>query len=143
MRKNFLYKTVAILYFACLACYILFTRTPDYFDSQFIQGTVAETSAKVKLVGYEVDRSIYTIRINDWGAAWMNAGQPVTVIYNPTLPTQASVYSLYTYWFKQNELIFSLLGFVVLFAAAVFINGRQDPFHYAEEQQHKKRKYKD
>ena len=78
-----------------------------------------------------------------WGAAQFTKGQSVQVIYNPSLPSEASVYSFFSYWLKLPELLFSASGFILLFFAAVRINGKQETYYYTDEEKRKKRKYDD
>lgn len=127
----------------CFCCYILFSRKPDYFDSDYTQGVIERNGDFKKLVAYSVDNTSYKTSLEGWGAAQFTKGQSVQVIYNPSLPSEASVYSFFNYWLKLPELLFSACGFLLLFFAAVRINGKQETYYYTDEEKRKKRKYDD
>jgi hypothetical protein len=68
-------------------------------------------------------------------------GQLVTVIYNPTSPSQAALYTFFGYWLHLGELLISMGGFLALFFSAIFITGKEKPYYYSEEELRKKPKY--
>ena len=74
------------------------------------------------------------------------AGQKVTVIYETATPETAAVYTFWGYWVGWGELLFTVVGYVVLLqiAYAVTTNPNaqslKDQLSYAPE---KKRKYND
>ncbi|WP_207493901.1 DUF3592 domain-containing protein [Aridibaculum aurantiacum] len=141
-----MYKSVAILFLACFSCYILFTRTPDYFDSEFTPGTVVlpDTAdwAK-KAVVYPVGKEKFTVPIEGWGSSQVAKGDKVTVIYNPTNPSEGAMYTFFSYWLKLPELLISATIFLLLFFGAVFITGENQPEEPDDGSYKKKRKYKD
>ena len=138
-----LYKPVAILFVFCLVCYIVFSRSPDYFDSEFANGVIDINAKGEKILTYSIDRKKYKVIIEGWGASQVAKGETVRIIYNPSDPAEASLYSFFAYWFKLKELLFSIGGCVILFIAAVFITGKETPYYYTEEELRKKRKYDD
>ena len=137
-----MYKAAATLYLFCFICYIVFSRTPDYFDSDFIGGVVRIENGK-KSVVYSVDNKYFVASIEGWGASQVTKGQNVPVIFNPSNLEEASLYSFFGYWLKLNELLFSAVGFIILLLAAIFITGKEEPYYYSEEELRKKRKYDD
>lgn len=142
-NHSILFKTAAILYFACFTCYIFFSRKPDYFDSEYTKGIVVVNSTGNKEVEYLIDNINYTIPLHGWGASPVAKGQPVTVIYNPSVPSDGSMYTFFNYWITLPELLLTACVFIVLLYAAVFITGKEEPYWYTEEEKRKRRKYDD
>jgi hypothetical protein len=121
----------------------LFSRNPDYFDSGYTNGTIVVNSKGIKHVEYQIDNISYRTSIESWGASQVAKGQAVTVIYNPTIPSEASLYSFFSYWLKLNEIIVTACAFLILLVGAIFITGKEEPYYYSEEEKRKKRKYDD
>jgi hypothetical protein len=121
----------------------LFSRTPDYFAGDFSKGVIVLNEDNAKQVQYSHLNMTYKIPIESWGASQVAKGQVVDVIFNPAIPSEASLYSFFAYWLKLRELIITVCVFAILFLAAVFINGKQETYYYSEEERRKKRKYKD
>ncbi len=138
-----MFKIAAILYLICFGCYILFSRQPDYFDNYFTKGTVVLSSTGSKKVEYSIDNINYTRSIESWGDLQFKKGQQVPVIYNPSNPKDASLYSFFSYWLKLPELLVSSAGFIILLFAAIIITGKEEPYYYTEDEKRKKRKYDD
>jgi len=73
-------------------------------------------------------------------------GQRVTVIYETATPETAAVYTFWGYWIGWGELLFSVIGYVLLLQIAYAVTTHpnaqsfQDQLSYAPE---KKRKYND
>lgn len=106
-----------------------------------MRGVVAMDTNRNKSVKYRVGSEGYTIKIAGWGANKVAAGDTVRVIFDPSTPSDASLYSFFSYWLKLSEILVSAVGFIVLFFAAVFITGREHPYINNEEDDRKKRKY--
>jgi hypothetical protein len=141
-----LYKAAAILFFACFFCYILFTRTPDYFEAETTPGYVIlpdPIDYTIKAVEYRVGKETFVVAIEGWGASQVTKGEKVTVIYNPTTPSEGSLYTFFAYWLHLPELVLCVGVFIALFAGAVFITGENQPEEPSSNGYDKKRKYKD
>ncbi len=136
-----MYKSAFLVYVITLGCYILFSRSPDYFDGEMIRGTVYQNNADQKFIQYRVGKEVFTKSMEGWGASQVAKSDTVMVIYNPDKPTQASHYSFFSYWFTLRELVTSFIAFAVLFAAAIFITGKEQPDD--EENKPRARKYDD
>ena len=73
-------------------------------------------------------------------------GQKVTIIYETATPETAAVYTFWGYWVGWGELLFTVVGYIVLLQIAYAVttnpnaNSLQDQLSYAPE---KKRKYND
>lgn len=144
-----MYKTVVILYLICISSYILFSRIPDYFEGEFISGVVTKANFSSVLnkpelvVNYKVGSETLQYRTNTWFLTTYKTGQKVTIIYDPSNPSQASIFTFIGYWLKWSELLFSVLLFTVVFKAAIFITGKNNAEPFAPDERIKKRKYKD
>jgi hypothetical protein len=141
-----LYKSAAILFFVCFFLYILFTRTPDYFDAETTPGYVVLTDSldyTSKSVEYRVGHETFVVPIQSWGTSQVSKGEKVEVIYNPTIPSEGSLYTFFAYWLHLPELLTCVFIFIALFAGAVFITGENQPEEPVTEGYAKKRKYKD
>lgn len=136
-------KRAAILYAICLLCFTIFSRQPDYFDGAFIKGIIVNGATGNKEAHFIADDLTYKIAIVHWEASSFVEGQQVNVIFNPSQPSQAAVYTLFSYWISLPGLIISAFGFLVLFFIAIFITGKETPYFYPEEEKRKKRKYDD
>ena len=140
-----MYKVVVILYFVCFFCYVLFTRVPDYFEGEFIKGTVTEAKFSEKerqpnlVVKYHVGSETLFYETNMWFLNKHKAGDKVTIIYDPSEPKRAFIYSFIGYWIKWSELFFTAIFFAILFLASVSITGKNADED--DDPQQKKMKY--
>lgn len=142
-----MYKSVSIIYFICLFCYVLFSRVPDYFEGEFVNGIVSKATFSVKnktpvlAVKYKVGEEEFTYETNTWFVSKHKPGQSVTIIYSPSDPSVASIYAFIGYWITWSELFFTALVFIILFICAVIITG-ENPAN-STENKNSKRKYND
>jgi hypothetical protein len=141
-----LYKAAIIIFLVCFSLYILFTREPDYFETEFTPGKIVLTDSTdftKKAVEYRVGKETFKVPITGWGASQVSKGQSVKVIYNASTPSEGAMYSLFSYWIKLPELLISIIVFIGLFAGAVFITGENQPDDPPSKEFKQKRKYKD
>lgn len=144
-----MYKTVAILYIVCFVCYVLFSRVPDYFNGDFTGGTVTKAifSAKDKhpvvVVAYSVGAEKIVYTTSKWFLTSHKQGQRVTIIYNPSDPAIACIYTFIGYWVNWDELFFTAIVFIILFIAAVTITGKTNVLSSLSDTPDTKRKYDD
>ena len=124
-----MYKAAVILYIVCFGSYLLLSRSPDYFESDFIKGTVqANSFSDVNkdnslIISYRVGGQLLQYQTDIWLPKLYNIGDQVTIIYNPSIPQMASLYSITDYWIKWPELIFTAAFFILLFLVAKYITG--------------------
>lgn len=144
-----MYKTAIILYLVCFCSYILLSRVPDYFEGEFIEGVVAKAGFSSSrnqpelVVDYKAGNETFHYKTNMWFLTTYKTGQKVTIIYDPSNPSQASIFTFIGYWLQWGELFFSIFFFIVLLIAAVFITGKNDAEPLTPEDRIRKRKYKD
>lgn len=106
-------KLFFTLYFTCYACYIFYTREPDYFDGETINAIInIDTKTNKATATYTVANKTYTINAS-YPLRALHNQQNIELIYLPQQPEKAVVYSLWGYWFTWGELAMS---FILLFA---------------------------
>jgi hypothetical protein len=142
-------KLIIILYVVCFPIYILFSRQPDYFDGELTNATIhfANDSTR-KLQPYAVyflDEKKFSVN-----AAYLfrhyREGENVRIIYEASQPEKGAVYSVWGYWFRWGELIFSILLLIIMYRAAVAITSNPTPESLIEQLENepvRKRKYRD
>ena len=142
-----MYKSVTIIYLVCFFCYVLFSRVPDYFEGEFVNGIVSKATFSVKnkhpvlVVKYKVGQEEFTHKTDTWFVSKHIPGQSVTMIYSPSDPSVASIYAFIGYWITWSELFFTAIVFILLFISAVIITGENATDSTADE--NIKRKYND
>jgi len=143
------YKTIIILYLVCFSCYIFFTRQPDFIDGDITTATIHYIKDST---GNRIPKALFSIGINKYtiDAAYLfrnpQEGSRVDVIYEASMPTKAKVYSWWGYWFKAEELIGSLVLFIVLFQIAIAVTKNPTAESLIEQLDYKpekKRRYQD
>ena len=124
-------KPALILYLVIFAFYIVFARQPDYFDGQFATGAihfVRDSAAKAIL-----PKAFFTAGKKEYvaDAAYLfrnfKEGERVKLIYDTSKPGNAAVYSLWGYWIRWGEILFSLAAFAVMYFIAVSITSHPSP----------------
>ena len=142
-----MYKSVTLIYLVCFFCYVLFSRVPEYFEGEFVNGIVSKATFSVKnkhpvlAVRYKVGQEEFTHQTDTWFISKHRPGQTVTMIYSPSDPSVASIYAFIGYWITWKELFFTAIVFIVLFISAVIITG--DNAQDSTPNKNSKRKYND
>lgn len=127
----------------------MFSRVPDYFEGEFIEGVVTKAGFSPALnkpelvVDYKAGSETFHYKTNMWFLTTHKTIEKVTVIYDPSNPSQACIFTFIGYWLKWSELFFSIFFFMALFIAAVFITGKNSTEPLTPEDRIRKRKYKD
>jgi len=99
----------------------LYTRVPDYFDGETITAIVKfDKKTNVSSASYTIATKQYTINA-DYPLRQLKEGESVELIYNPSKPEIAAVYSLWGYWFTWGELIMSVVLLLGLYKLATSI----------------------
>ncbi|MFP5040052.1 hypothetical protein [Parasediminibacterium sp. JCM 36343] len=120
-----MYKTVTILYLVLFGLYVLFTRQPDYFDGELSPATIhfmkeSTTQLQQPYAFFSVGIKKYTVSAS-YPLRPIKEGEEARVIYEPSDPTKAILYSAWGYWLLWDELLVSIGAYIVLFMVAVNI----------------------
>jgi hypothetical protein len=122
-------KLLLSLYFTCYFCYIFYTRVPDYFDGETVMATIKiDGKTNKALANYIVASKQYEINA-DYPLRKFKDEEKVELIYNPSKPEMAAIYSLWGYWFTWGELIMSVVLLLGLYKLATSIT--QNPTEQA------------
>lgn len=128
---------VIILYIVCFGCYVLFTRQPDYFDSQKAIGTIVQQNEKLAVQFIYVNEVHYaTIEY----PFLYKAGERKKVIYETADPSNAKLYAVLGYWLTFGELVASLFIVIVLYWISVSVTKNPTPGALLEELEMGKKK---
>jgi hypothetical protein len=111
-------KFITILYLILFGSYILFTRQPDFFDGEITTGTVANNGEQVNFFD---GNKAYTIEGN-YIFTSLQKNNTVKVIYETRHPQKAVPYRIWGYWLLWQEIVGSIVGWILLFQIAVGIN---------------------
>lgn len=134
-----MYKFVVLIYIVCFFCYVLFSRVPDYFEGDYVNGVVSKAAFSVKdkhpvvIVNYKVGNEEFQYTSYMWFLTSYKRGQVIRIIYDPSNPPVACIYSFIGYWIRWPELLFTAIVFIILFIAAVFITGKKSTSLTREE----------
>ncbi|AYD46778.1 hypothetical protein [Arachidicoccus soli] len=148
-----MYKFLFAFFIVVFGLYLLFSRRPDYFDGKM-------TTA---IIHFERDSAMHTLRPKAFFS--LNAkdsfsidptyvfrhfkeNEKVTVIYEDATPQNAAVYSWWGYWITWKELLACIIGYFILFQAALSIvknpapEAMQELEDYRNKPKERKRRYK-
>ncbi len=145
-----MFKTIFILYIVCIACYVPFTRQPDYFDGEkspavikFLKDSVTGVTLPNAL--YHDGRLQHRIDARYIFRKWKE-GDTLEVIYETNNPEKAAVYGFWGYWITWGELVASMALLLGLLLVAVMVTKNPTPGALVEQleyKEEKKRKYKE
>jgi hypothetical protein len=135
-------KNIFSLYIICFGCYVLFTREPDFFESEKITVSIIDSNSHYK-ANYIIENKTYTINANYLFKQFKN-GEKITVLYNPQKPQLANIYSVWGYWLRWEELLVSTFLIIGLYYLATSITQNPNPeslLQQMEEEDKPQRKY--
>lgn len=143
-------KSVFILYLICFGCYILFTRQPDYFDGEKAPATIqnvydSSLQQTIPAAVYQVNGRVYYTDARYFLRS-LASQQKVRVIYETATPETAAVYTFWGYWMGWGELLFSVIGYLLLLQIAYSVTTNPNAQSFEEQLSYtpeKKRKYND
>lgn len=116
---------------------MLFTRQPDYFDSEMTFGTVENTGGK--LVAKFSDGHVTRQAVVPYEFLH-HPGEKVEVIYEASDPAKAKQYGVLGYWITFGELAASLFIILALYWVATSITRNPTPEALVEELEASKKK---
>ena len=129
-------KSVLILFIACFICYLPFSRTPDYFDSDITpalievrnSGVVAVFQESGKQYQVALDSLIYQSKI----------GSRIEIRYELSAPQHAKLNQVIGYWLEPKEVLGAFFILIVLLIAAYATTHRPDAASLKEQIEFKK-----
>ena len=133
-----------VLYVVCYACYIFYTREPDYFDGEIATATITiDQSTKSEFAVFTVMNKTYQVNAS-YPLRKLVQNEEVKVIYKVSEPEVAVVYAFWGYWFKWGELLMSSILLIALFYLSVSITNNPSPeslYHQQNYVETPQRKY--
>jgi hypothetical protein len=131
-----LIKSVLILFLACFICYLPFSRTPDYFDSDITPALIEAKNGSIFAVFQEsgkkyqvaLDSSVYQSKI----------GSRIEIRYELSAPQHAKLNQVIGYWLEPKEILAAFLILIVLLIAAYATTHRPDAASLKEQIEYKK-----
>jgi hypothetical protein len=131
-----LIKSVLLLFIACFICYLPFSRTPDYFDSDITPaliearntGVVAVFQESGKQYQVSLDPLVYQSKI----------GSRIEIRYELSAPQHAKLNQVIGYWLEPKEVLGAVLILIVLLIAAYATTHRPDAASLKEQIEFKK-----
>ena len=129
-------KSVLILFLACFICYLPFSRTPDYFDSDITPALIEAKNGSIFAVFQEsgkkyqvaLDSSVYQSKI----------GSRIEIRYELSAPQHAKLNQVIGYWLEPKEILAAFLILIVLLIAAYATTHRPDAVSLKEQIEFKK-----
>ena len=129
-------KSVLLLFIACFICYLPFSRTPDYFDSDITPaliearntGVVAVFQESGKQYQVSLDPLVYQSKI----------GSRIEIRYELSAPQHAKLNQVIGYWLEPKEVLGAVLILIVLLIAAYATTHRPDAASLKEQIEFKK-----
>lgn len=135
-------------YLFCFCCYILFSRQPDFFDGEKGPATIVmhndgTTGKIIPMAVYSDGHRQHSTDARYLFRKWVQ-GEKLEVIYESGTPERSAVYAIWGYWITWKEILYSIIGWYVLFLVAVAITRHPAPEAIIDQLNHseeKKRKY--
>lgn len=141
-----MFKLLFWLYITCYACYIFYSREPDFFDGETTTGKIVRDNlTKKKVAIFFIGQKKYTV---DAEYLFRNISNDdvVDIIYLPFRPEKAAIYSFWGYWFRWSEILMSSVLLFAMYQLSVSITNNPSATAItteAEEMNFKKPKYTD
>lgn len=120
-----MYRSVTILYIVCFACYLFFTRQPDYLDGEKAPAVIhwmqdSASGRNIPKAVFNDGRKMYAVDAR-YFLQNLEEGDRVQVIYETDQPERAVVYRFWGYWLTWGELIATVVIYIGLFQIAVSV----------------------
>ncbi len=136
-----MYKTVTTLYIVLYGCFIIFARQPDYIDGETTAATihfVKDSTSKLPSPNAEfsIGNTKYAVPAS-YPLRSLSEGQKVQVIYESASPKKGVLYTIWGYWILWDQLLISIVFYVILFQIAVGITSNPTPESLIEELENK------
>ena len=116
-------KALFFIFIIVFGLYMPFSREPDFIDGLKTPATIhfKPDSVHHKMAPY-AEFSLNGQQQYSVAASYLlrsfKEGEQVTVIYENAHPDEGAIYSWWGYWITWKELLFCILGYLLLFQAA-------------------------
>jgi hypothetical protein len=120
-----LYKTITLVYLVCFSIYLVYSRDPDFIDSETYPARIQYVQGQPQAV-FTYGGARYQVPATT-GPGRLTAGEAVTVIFSPAEPAKGKLYSFFGYWFRWQEVLGSLVAYILLFLVARSITQNPTP----------------
>lgn len=129
-------KSVFILFIACFICYLPFSRTPDYFDSDIIPALVEAKGDSVYAVFQEAGKQYHVALDPAFNKSMV--GSRIEIRYELSAPQHAKINQVIGYWVEPKEILGAFLILFVLLIAAYATTHKPDAASLKEQIEFKK-----
>ena len=129
-------KSVLLLFIACFICYLPFSRTPDYFDSEITPALIEAKNGDVFAVFQESGKQYYVAL--DPSTYQSKIGSRIEIRYELSAPQHAKINQVIGYWLEPKEVIGAFCILIVLLIAAFATTHRPDAASLKEQIEFKK-----
>jgi len=131
-----LIKSVLLLFIACFICYLPFSRTPDYFDSEITPALIEIKNSDVIAVFQEAGKQ-YQVALDPL-IYQSKIGSRIEIRYELSAPQHAKLNQVIGYWLEPKEVLGAFLILIVLLIAAYATTHRPDAASLKEQIEFKK-----
>ena len=129
-------KSVLLLFIACFICYLPFSRTPDYFDSEITPALIEAKNGDVFAVFQEAGKQ-YQVALDPL-IYQSKIGSRIEIRYELSAPQHAKLNQVIGYWLEPKEVLGAFLILIVLLIAAYATTHRPDAASLKEQIEFKK-----
>jgi len=131
-----LIKSVLLLFIACFICYLPFSRTPDYFDSDITPALIEARNTGVVAVFLESGKQ-YQVALDPL-VYQSKIGSRIEIRYELSAPQHAKLNQVIGYWLEPKEILGAFFILIVLLIAAYATTHRPDAASLKEQIEFKK-----
>lgn len=116
-------KALFLIFIVVFGLYIPFSRTPDFFDGLKSPAMIhfkpdSVTQKQMPFADFSLNgQTTYSVPAS-YVFRSFKEGQKVEVIYENANPGEGAIYSWWGYWITWKELLFCIVGYILLFQAA-------------------------
>ena len=129
-------KSVLLLFIACFICYLPFSRTPDYFDSDITPALIEIKNGDVFAVFQEAGKQ-YQVALDPL-IYQSKIGSRIEIRYELSAPQHAKLNQVIGYWLEPKEVLGAVFILIVLLIAAYATTYRPDAASLKEQIEFKK-----
>ena len=117
-------------------CYLPFSRTPDYFDSDITPALIEARDGRIVAVFQESGKQ-YQVQL-DPSSYQSKIGARIEIRYELSAPQHAKLNQVIGYWLEPKEVLGAFLILIVLLIAAYATTHRPDATSLKEQIEFKK-----